>query len=131
MRKALFFFPLLAAATAGCAGSGAEPQGGQSELSRALAGRTAGPPQNCVPIESGRSLTVIERGQILYGSGRTIWRAQLRDSCPSLRRLDTLIVEPMGSQYCRGDHVRSVLPGSTIPGPVCVIESFVPYTLSD
>ena len=131
MRKALFLVSLLAAAAAGCAGTGAEPQAGQGDLSRALTGRTAGPPQNCVPIEPGRSLTVIERGEILYGSGRTIWRAQLRDACPSPRRLDTLIVEPMGSQYCRGDHVRSVVPGSTIPGPVCVIESFVPYTLSD
>ena len=131
MNKGLFLIPLVAAAAAGCAGTGAEPQAGEDVLSRALAGRTAGPPRNCVPIESGRSLTVVERGMILYGSGRTIWLARLRDPCPSLRRLDTLIVEPMGSQYCRGDQIRSIDPVSRIPGPVCMIDSFVPYTRAD
>ena len=126
----------LLALTAGCAATSAEPRnedplGKDNDTTRELARRTAGEPQDCVPIEPGRSLSAVERGTILYGGGRTLWLVRLRDHCPSIRRLDTLIVEPTGSQYCRGDRIRSVSPGSTIPGPICVIESFVPYTRSE
>ena len=130
MRRSPLLIPLLALA-ASCAGGEAEPQAGEAAAIRQLEGRIAGEPQRCVPIEQARSLTIVERGTMLYSSGRTIWLVRLRDACPSLSRFDTLVVEPMGSQYCRGDQVRSIDPGSTIPGPICVIESFVPYTRPD
>ncbi|WP_129793687.1 hypothetical protein [Sphingosinicella sp. CPCC 101087] len=126
MRNPSFLLPLLL--MAGCAAADAEPQSSDNALSRMLAGRTAGTPENCVRIEPSQSLNAIGTGTIVYGSGRTIWHVRLRGSCPSIRRLDTLLVEPTGSQYCRGDHVRSIDPPSRIPGPVCVIESFVPHT---
>jgi hypothetical protein len=125
--------PLLLALpiAAACAAAQPEPSGGEAAAIRELEGRTAGEPQLCVPIETARALTVVRRGTILYGSGRTVWLVRMRDPCPGLSRFDTLIVEPVGSQYCRGDHVRSLDPGSSIPGPICVIESFVPYSRVD
>ena len=135
MRAKPILIPLLAL-SAGYAASGAEPRnedplGADNPTTRELARRTAGEPEDCVPIESGRSLSAVERGTIIYGGGRTLWLVRLRNGCPSIRRLDTLIVEPTGSQYCRGDRIRSVTPGTTIPGPICVIESFTPYTRAD
>jgi len=38
------------------------------------------------------------------------------------------VTEPIGSQYCRGDIVRSFDRQSRIPGPACILGDFVPYT---
>src|SRR5918994_2924689 len=64
-----------------------------------LAGRTAGAPQRCVPIEQTESLRIADGGTILYGSGRTLWVNRLATQCPGIDRMDILIVEPVGSQY--------------------------------
>ena len=93
-----------------------------------LAGRTQGVPQNCVPIRTGGSLRVIDRDTIIYGSGGTVWVSELRSDCPGLRPMDPLIVEPTGSQYCRGDRIREFEPVTRMPGPICVLGDFVPYT---
>ena len=82
-----------------------------------LAGRLAGPPERCVSTSSMNSLRVSERDGhlLLYGSGRTIWANPL-GQC-SLRADDVLVTEPIGSNYCRGDLVRSFDRQSGIPGP--------------
>lgn len=93
-----------------------------------LVGRTAGAAQRCVPIDRITSLRIARPGIILYGSGRTVWVNRMADECPGMDRMDILVVEPLGSQYCRGDRVRTVEPLSKIPGPVCLLGDFVPYT---
>jgi hypothetical protein len=93
-----------------------------------LAGRTAGAPQRCVSIEQGQSLRIADPQTVIYGSGRTIWINRLASSCPGADQFDALIVEPTGSQYCRGDRVRSVDPVSRMPGPACMLGDFVPYS---
>lgn len=93
-----------------------------------LAGRTAGVPQRCVPIRQNDSLRIADSGIVLYGSGRTLWLNRLGSDCPGMTRMDVLVVEPTGSQYCRGDLVRTVDPVSRIPGPACRLGDFVPYT---
>lgn len=93
-----------------------------------LAGRTAGAAQRCVPIDGTTNLRIAQPGIILYGSGRRIWVNRLGNDCPGMDRMDILVVEPQGSQYCRGDRVRTVKPISNIPGPVCLFGDFVPYT---
>lgn len=94
-----------------------------------LAGRTAGAPQQCVPIEQSDSLRVSDnnRHTLLYGSGKTIWADRLASEC-SMSANDLLVTEPIGSHYCRGDIVRSIDRLSRIPGPSCVLGNFVPYT---
>jgi hypothetical protein len=94
-----------------------------------LAGRTAAAPEHCVPMREASALRVSDSDphMLLYGSGKTIWANDL-GHC-SLRRGDVLISEPLGSHYCRGDVIRSVDSVTrTIPGPVCVLGDFVPYT---
>ena len=93
-----------------------------------LAGRTAGAPQQCVPIQQTESLRIVGPGTVVYGSGRTIWVNRLASSCPGADRMDILIVEPTGPQYCRGDRLRTVDPVSRIPGPACILGDFVPYS---
>ena len=66
-----------------------------------------------------------DRHMLLYGSGKTIWANPL-GSC-RFGYDDVLIVEPVGSYFCRGDLVRSVDRFSRIPGPTCVLGDFIPY----
>jgi hypothetical protein len=93
-----------------------------------LAGRTAGSPQRCVPAQQTSGLRIADKGVVIYGSGRTVWLNRLASDCPGMTRMDILVVEPTGSQYCRGDRVRTVDPVSRIPGPACILGDFVPYT---
>jgi hypothetical protein len=68
-----------------------------------------------------------DRHTLVYGTGGTIWANRLGPSC-GFGRDDILVTEPIGSQLCGGDIVRSIDRNSHIPGPSCVLQSFVPYT---
>lgn len=117
---------------AGCAATSADTETReQRELAEELAERTAGPAENCVPVRQGESLRIIDSRTLTYGQGRTIWVNRLDHACGSLRPMNTLIVEVSGSQYCRGDRVRGLETGSSIPGPSCILRDFVPYTRAD
>jgi hypothetical protein len=69
-----------------------------------------------------------DRRTILYGNGRTVWVNRLATSCAGLSRSDILVIQPVGSRYCRGDLVRTLDPISRLPGPACILGDFVPYT---
>ena len=118
--------PLLALALASCAAPppGVEQQSPPLEL----AGLAAGPPERCVTINSQQSFRTSDNNRhvLLYGNGRTIYANQLGQCrfAPD----DILVTEPIGSQYCRGDIVRSFDRQSRIPGPACILGDFVPYT---
>ena len=114
--------PLLIVASACAAGSARE-----ADLSRELAGRTAGPPQDCVPASAGDSLVARDAQTLVYRRGDTIWVNRLAAACPGLNPTSTLIVQVHGSSHCRGDPVRAVEPGQSIPGPTCVLGSFTPW----
>ncbi|HEX9964854.1 MAG TPA: DUF6491 family protein [Allosphingosinicella sp.] len=96
-------------------------------LSRELGERVAGEPRSCIAGTQSQGLTVSDRQTIVSRQGDTIWVNRLESDCPGLRPFSTLIVEANGSQYCRGDRVRAVEAGSSIPGPWCVLRDFTPY----
>ena len=121
------FLPLLLI-LAGCAAPRAEgPTRDQEALSRELADRSAGEPQECVSSRSPGSLQVVDENTVVFRDIKTIWVSRLPGPCPGLRPLDTLVVEAREGQYCRSDRFRSVQPGMTIPGPYCVLGPFTPY----
>ena len=103
---------------------------GQDELAQELAGRVAGEPRSCIPTFSDRSLVPIDRQTLIYREGRRIWVNRLGSQCPGISPHSTLIVEVYSGQYCRGDRVRGLERGSSIPGPICILGEFVPYTLA-
>lgn len=103
---------------------------GSDDLARELASRMAGEPRGCLPTTHGHSLAVVDSRTIASRRGGVIWINRLRDECPGMRPLDTLIVETHGNQYCRGDKMRSLSSGSGIPGPYCILGHFTPYRRS-
>lgn len=113
------------AVLASCA---ALPQDSATRPAVELAGRTPGAAQRCVMIEPSQSLRVsdTDRHTLLYGNGRIIWANRLGSSC-GFSSNDILVTEPIGSDHCRGDLVRSFDRYTKIPGPACVLGDFLPY----
>lgn len=118
--------PLLLLATA-CAATGGGASDGEADLTRELAGRTAGEPRDCVSTSPGSNLTARGRQTLVYRRGDTIWVNRLKAECPGLHELSQLVIEVQGSRYCRGDHFRTREPGISIPGPICILDRFTPY----
>ncbi|HEX6661547.1 MAG TPA: hypothetical protein VF067_06745 [Sphingomicrobium sp.] len=113
---------VLALLCSGCAPS--NPAGGPTPMPE-LVGRTAGPPQSCVNHDSSTSVHFTNRNALVFTSGPTVWLNTTR--CPALTDNDLPIFELSGSQYCRGDIVKTVDRYSGIPGPSCVLGDFIPY----
>lgn len=95
-----------------------------------LAGRTAGPAEECVALDRVQGPDIRSDGTIIYRQNRhRIWVTRPVDPCPGLHPPATLIVAVYGSQLCRNDRFRVQQNNSSIPGPICRFGAFVPYDL--
>ena len=119
--------PILLLALAGCAAAGSFEDRERNALERNLAGRSAGEPRRCVPAVQGVSLNAVDRRTIVYDTPGTLYVSRLRADCPGLRPDSAIVVEAYGDQYCANDRIRALEPGTTIPGPICLLGEFVPY----
>ena len=124
MRFPIILVLLLAA----CLSGPSDPNQRESEaLARELSGRVAGAPVRCVSAPPSSDFRAVGGSTFVMTRGDTIWVNRPGGECPGFRGFSTLLVESQSGQYCRGDHVRSLDPGSTIPGPICLLGDFVPY----
>ena len=124
MRLALTMLLLLA----GCSGADMHSRE-RNDLATQLTGRTAGPPQDCVAIEPTTNIRPIDPQTVVVDRGGTLYVNHLRGSCGNLEPTDTVIIEVHGNQYCRGDHFRTrSFGGSAVPGPICTLDNFIPYS---
>lgn len=124
--RALMLISVAAVTVAGCTQPPAPNR--NAAFAQELAGRVAGTPQDCVGTMQAQNLQVVDGQTLAYDQGRTIWVNRLAAACPALEPLNTVIVEPkMGSEYCRGDHIRGLEPGAIIPGPTCFLGEWTPY----
>ena len=115
----------LTVALAGCT---APPPVADNAPIAEIAGRIAGPAQRCVTLSQSEGLHTANRSTLAVRSGKTIWVNQLQDGCGGFGQWDVIVTEPIGTQYCRGDLVRSFDSVSKIPGPTCRLGDFVPFT---
>lgn len=100
----------------------------QQQLDKALAGRVAGKPVDCINPRFNSSTRIIDRTAIIYGDGNTIY-LQVPENAQALRSDDVLVTELRGSgDLCSVDmvklHDRS---GGWFKGTVG-LKQFVPYT---
>ena len=114
---------LMAAASfvASCAPA---PRTAVPEIIPQIAGRVAGPPQSCVPIQSVSNMLLENEHAFVYSSGPVVWVSAT--NCPASRD-DIPVFHPTGSEHCRGDIVRMVDRVTQMPGPSCILGDFVPY----
>ena len=118
-------FVSLAAALAGCT---APPPSASNAPIAEIAGRVAGPAQRCVTLTQSEGLHAANRSTLSVRAGKTVWINQMQEGCSGFGQWDVLVTEPIGTQYCRGDLVRSFDSVSKIPGPSCRLGDFIPYT---
>ncbi len=140
MRISVVPILILAGLTAACAQSGTlsvpqpltEKQ--SAVLTKALAGRVAGKPVNCVNNFASTNFTRVSDDILLYQSaGRTVYQNTLPYRCTGLSRDDDILVfdNLHGGSYCKGDTIRLVDRTSGIQGGVCRLGEFVPYKRSN
>jgi len=129
----LLIFATAAIGLAACATATGQPEQrsakAQATYDKALAGKVAGKPTNCLSLQRSNDMTVIDDDTILYRDGRTTYVNKPLGSCNLLSRGSyALVTRSSGSQLCRGDiaTVTDVSTGTTVGS--CAIGDFVPYT---
>jgi len=116
---------MLLATLAGCMSSVSDPS---PSAPAELASRPAGKPQSCISIGLNDRLTPLDESTVAYRSGHTLWVSRLDAPCRRLDPVNIISIERSGTQVCRGDHVRVIEPPVTVPGPICILGDFVPYS---
>lgn len=101
---------------------------GEAELERAIAGRVAGEPVNCISLRGSTSSQIIDGTAIVYRIGSTVYVNRPRSGAESLDRDDTMINRFFGdSRLCNTDAVRTVDLHSGFMTGVVLLGDFVPY----
>jgi len=134
MTNAIRLAAILSAAALASSSTAMSPQAlsphAASQLSQALAGRTAGPPVNCVQNFRSSTMKVIDEGTIIYGSGRTIYVQKPVGGCPGLTMgAHSLVARKFTTnRICAGDinQVTDLRTGVIVGS--CVFKPFIPYT---
>ena len=121
MRASRILYLAVAAAVGSCAPA---PQTAVPEVIPQIAGRVAGPPQSCVPIQSSTNMMLENRHAFVYSTGTVVYVSAT--NCPASAD-DIPVLHPTGSEHCRGDIVRMVDRVTQMPGPSCILGDFVPY----
>lgn len=127
MRKTLTLLAggaLLAAAAPALAG---QPIDREAELARAVEGRVAGEPVDCIDLRRVRSSRIINDTAIIYDMGSTIYVNRPRAGADSLDRWDTMVTRLHSSRLCSIDTVRMVDPTSRMMRGIVFLGEFVPY----
>lgn len=96
-------------------------------LARAIEGRVAGEPVDCIDLRRVRSTKIIEDQAIVYDTGSTVYVNRPTSGAEDLNDRDTQVVKPFGSRLCSVDVVRMVDLPSGMPTGLVFLGEFVPY----
>ena len=128
----LLIFATAAVGLAACATAMNQPEQrserAQAQYDRLLAGKMAGRPAKCLPLQRSNDMVVIDDDTILYRDGRTTYVNKPLGSCNQLGRGSyALVTRSQGSQLCRGDigTVTDLTSGMVVGS--CALGDFVPY----
>ena len=98
-------------------------------LDKALAGKAAQPPEQCVARDLLNDVEPVGRSILLYRVGpNLVYRNSLVGSCSALGPGSIPIIERIGRDYCAGDLVRTADRNTGMPrGSNCALGPFVAY----
>lgn len=120
---------LMAAALPAASSAHAAPRlAPEARLAKALAGRVAGKPVDCIQLRQIQSSEIFERTAILYKSGSTWYVNRPASGANFLDRDDVLVTDTHSSNLCSIDIVRLLDSGSHFPSGSLGLGKFVPYT---
>lgn len=122
------FLSLIAASMlAGTGAIAADPVDREAELDRALRGRVAGEPVNCIDLRRIQSSRIISDTAILYDAGGVIYVNRPRSGADQLDRRDTMVTRTMLTRLCDIDTVTMIEPVSGMMSGIVFLGEFVPY----
>jgi hypothetical protein len=104
---------------------------GQAAYLRAIEGRVAGAPMNCLPTWDANDMRVIDDQTIVFGErSNRVYVANLQAPCDNLGAPGYALVtrSPGSPGMCSGDIATVVQTSSGMMGGSCVIGTFTPYT---
>jgi len=98
------------------------------DLAKAIEGKEPGAPISCVSADRGSELRAIGDHTLIYKVSKDlVYRNNLEGACNGLAQGDTMVLNRVTSQYCRGDIARVVnLPSGMYSGS-CALGEFIPY----
>ena len=125
MRKLI---PLIAASLVfGVAAAQAKPRDGEADLARALEGRVAGEPVDCIDLHRVRSSQVIQGTAIVYDAGNVVYVNRPRNGAEDLDRFDTMVTRLPSTRLCSIDVVHMVDSATHSLRGLVFLDEFVPY----
>ena len=105
----------------------AKPQDHEAELARALQGRVAGEPVQCIDLHRVRNSRIIAGTAIIYDAGSVIYVNRPDNGADQLNQWDTMVTRTSTSQLCNVDTVTMVDQGSHSFTGLVFLGDFVPY----
>lgn len=128
MRKVIVLMLSAAALAAPTLAIAETPAKAQARLERALAGRVAGEPVDCIDLHRIRSTQIIDRTAILYDmGGGTIYLNRPENGASTLDRWDTLVTDTHSHRLCSIDVVRLYDTSARMHTGFVFLGEFVPY----
>jgi hypothetical protein len=124
MRKLL---PLIAGTFLLGGAAQAKPADHEAELARALAGRVAGEPVDCIDLHRIHSSRVITGTAILYDAGGVLYVNRPENGAEELNQWDTMVTRTQSTSLCSIDTVTMIDPGSRSFSGIVFLGDFVPY----
>lgn len=100
----------------------------EAQLAKALSGRVAGTPTDCITLRSVDSTRVIDGKAILYRVGGKLYVNEPRSGANWLDDDSILVTKTFGSQLCSIDTVQLIDRTSRFPRGFVMLGKFVPYT---
>ena len=101
----------------------------EAKLAKALDGRVAGEPVNCLQLRDIRSSRIYDRTAILYETnGGKLYLNRPRSGASTLDSNDVMVTDTHSSQLCSIDIVRLYDSGARMQSGFVGLNKFVPYT---
>jgi hypothetical protein len=104
----------------------------EADLAQVLAGRVAGPPQDCVALDQLAGNRAYGPDVIVF-TGYTrdvVWVNRPPNGCLYLEPGRALLVKPTMGRLCKGDTVNVIDPTSRTEFSSCGLGQFTPYRLA-
>ena len=105
----------------------AKPQDREEELARAIQGRVAGAPVQCIDLHRVRSSRIINGTAIVYDAGSVIYVNRPENGADQLNQWDTMVTRTPSTRLCNVDTVTMIDRSSHNFTGVVFLGDFVPY----
>ena len=105
----------------------AKPQDHEAELARAIQGRVAGEPVQCIDLHRIRNSRIITDTAIIYDAGSVIYVNRPANGADQLNQWDTMVTRTSTTQLCNVDTITMIDRASHSFTGVVFLGDFVPY----